>query len=47
MSKSDATEEADELAIAVAALRAALEGAADGVVRPMNKGTSLAGMPSF
>jgi PAS domain S-box-containing protein len=38
MSKSDATEEADELAIAVAALRAALEGAADGVVSTDEQG---------
>ena len=32
MSKSDSTNKADELATAVSALRAALEGAADGVV---------------
>ena len=32
MSKSDSTNKADELATAVTALRAALEGAADGVV---------------
>src|SRR6516162_4521722 len=38
MSKSDSTKKADDLATAVTALRAALEGAADGVVSTDEKG---------
>ena len=38
MSKSDSTKKADDLATAVTALRAALEGAADGVVSTDEQG---------